>query len=166
MGFQQFDEDGSGFIEFPEFVRLLHKLLKIPKTAELPANRLNMFWKEIDADGSGSVCADEFLTWFIRYFDVKGNSDVSPIEHLPVGAANWKINVSPATLIFNSICAILFSRSVTNCNFLRCTGTATYCDLQNKNTTCIPFRNKFENIHYFFINLGINTAVQCRMQFL
>lgn len=79
--FQQFDEDGSGFIEFPEFVRLLHKLLKIPKTAELPANRLNMFWKEIDADGSGSVCADEFLTWFIKYFDVKGNSDVSPIEH-------------------------------------------------------------------------------------
>lgn len=79
--FQQFDEDGSGAIEFSEFVSLLHKLLKIPKGAELPANRLNHFWKEIDLDGSGSVCEDEFLQWYIKYFDVKGNSDVTPVEH-------------------------------------------------------------------------------------
>eukprot|EP00746_Dinoflagellata_sp_MGD_P002179 gnl/MRDRNA2_/MRDRNA2_104207_c0_seq1.p1 gnl/MRDRNA2_/MRDRNA2_104207_c0~~gnl/MRDRNA2_/MRDRNA2_104207_c0_seq1.p1 ORF type:complete len:446 (+),score=75.02 gnl/MRDRNA2_/MRDRNA2_104207_c0_seq1:88-1425(+) len=79
--FQHFDEDGSGLIEFPEFVKLLHKVLKVPEGAELPATRLSHFWKEIDIDGSGSVCADEFLQWFLRYFDVKGNSNVSPLEH-------------------------------------------------------------------------------------
>jgi Ca2+-binding EF-hand superfamily protein len=79
--FQHFDEDGSGLIEFPEFVKLLHSVLKVPTGAELPASRLSHFWKEIDIDGSGSVCADEFLQWFLRYFDVKGNSNVSPLEH-------------------------------------------------------------------------------------
>jgi Ca2+-binding EF-hand superfamily protein len=78
--FQHFDEDKSGLIEFAEFKKLLYRLLKVPKGAELPANRLNFFWKEIDIDGSGSVCMDEFLQWYAKYFDVKGNSDVSPIE--------------------------------------------------------------------------------------
>jgi len=79
--FQLFDEDGSGEIEFPEFEKLLYKLMKVPCGQELPASRLKHFWKEIDIDGSGSVCFDEFLQWYSKYFDMKGNSDVSPIEH-------------------------------------------------------------------------------------
>eukprot|EP00746_Dinoflagellata_sp_MGD_P148885 gnl/MRDRNA2_/MRDRNA2_81021_c0_seq7.p1 gnl/MRDRNA2_/MRDRNA2_81021_c0~~gnl/MRDRNA2_/MRDRNA2_81021_c0_seq7.p1 ORF type:complete len:484 (-),score=83.84 gnl/MRDRNA2_/MRDRNA2_81021_c0_seq7:410-1861(-) len=78
--FQHFDEDKSGLIEFGEFKKLLYKLLKVPRGQDLPANRLNFFWKEIDIDGSGTVCMDEFLQWYAKYFDVKGNSDVSPIE--------------------------------------------------------------------------------------
>jgi len=80
--FCHFDEDGSGLIEFREFEKLLYKLMKIPRGQELPANRLKHFWKEIDIDGSGSVDFDEFLQWYIKYFDMKGNSDVSPIEQL------------------------------------------------------------------------------------
>jgi Ca2+-binding EF-hand superfamily protein len=78
--FQHFDEDKSGLIEFAEFKKLLYKLMKVPKGGELPENRLNFFWKEIDIDGSGTVCMDEFLQWYAKYFDVKGNSDVTPIE--------------------------------------------------------------------------------------
>jgi len=78
--FQCFDEDESGEIEFDEFKKLLYKLMKVPKGAELPATRLQHFWKEIDIDGSGSVCFAEFLQWYIKYFDMKGTSKISPIE--------------------------------------------------------------------------------------
>jgi len=78
--FQLFDEDGSGAIEFQEFEKMMYKLMKIPRGQELPPKRLKHFWKEIDIDGSGTVCFDEFLQWYCKYFDVKGNSDVSPIE--------------------------------------------------------------------------------------
>jgi len=75
-----FDEDESGEIEFHEFEKLLYKLMKIPQGAELPAKRVQHFWKEIDLDGSGSVSFDEFLQWYIKYFDMKGTSNLSPIE--------------------------------------------------------------------------------------
>jgi len=80
--FKLFDEDGSGEIEFHEFEKLLCKLMKIPRGQELPANRLNHFWKEIDGDGSGSVDFEEFLQWYVRYFDMKGNAEFSPMEQL------------------------------------------------------------------------------------
>jgi len=78
--FEFFDEDGSGEIEFDEFEKLLYKLMKVPKHAELPASRLQHFWKQIDIDGSGSVCFEEFLQWYIKYFDLKGTSNISPME--------------------------------------------------------------------------------------
>jgi len=79
--FQLFDEDESGEIEFPEFEKLLYKLLKIPKDADLPATRLQHFWKQIDIDGSGSVDFAEFLQWYMKYFDMKGSGHyVTPME--------------------------------------------------------------------------------------
>jgi len=80
--FLSFDEDGSGRIEFNEFQQLLCTLMKIPRGQELPANRIQHFWQEIDADRSGDVDFDEFLRWYIKYFDMKGNSEISPIEQL------------------------------------------------------------------------------------
>jgi len=77
-----FDEDGSGVIEFNEFEQLLYKLMKVPKEAELPARRLQHFWKEIDLDGSGSVCFDEFLQWYVKYFDMKGGSNMCPVQQI------------------------------------------------------------------------------------
>jgi len=79
--FQFVDEDESGEIEFPEFEKLLYKLLKVPKEAELPATRLQHFWKQIDIDGSGSVDFAEFLQWYLKYFDMKGTGhNITPME--------------------------------------------------------------------------------------
>jgi len=78
--FELFDEDGSGVIEFNEFEKLLYKLMKVPAEEEIPARRLQHFWREIDIDGNGSVCFAEFLQWYIKYFDMKGTSNISPME--------------------------------------------------------------------------------------
>lgn len=80
--FNLFDLDGSGVIEYDEFEKLLYKLMKVPRGQELPASRLKHFWKEIDIDGSGGIDFDEFLQWYMKYFDMKGNSDFTPVEQL------------------------------------------------------------------------------------
>lgn len=79
--FSRYDEDESGTIEFEEFKKLLYTLLKIPSGLDLPNSRVTAFWKEIDIDGSGYVDFEEFLSWYRRYFDVKGGGSMaSPIE--------------------------------------------------------------------------------------
>lgn len=78
--FDVYDEDGSGEIELAEFERLLYRLLKVPKTEELPASRVRQFWSEIDQDRSGCVDFEEFLCWYTRYFSLDGRAEVSPIE--------------------------------------------------------------------------------------
>lgn len=80
--FNLFDLDGSGIIDYDEFEKLLYKLMKVPRGQELPASRLKHFWKEIDIDGSGGIDFDEFLQWYMKYFDMKGNSDFTPVEQL------------------------------------------------------------------------------------
>lgn len=77
--FNRFDEDGSGEIEYDEFVKILYKLLKVPDHLPLPQTRINNFWNEIDEDGSGSVDFEEFLVWYLKYFgDAEEGS--SPLE--------------------------------------------------------------------------------------
>lgn len=79
--FVKFDTDGSGQIEFDEFRKLLNTLLKVPKKLGLPDSRVEQFWQEVDLDGSGSVCFEEFFIWYTKYFDLKGTAtDISPIE--------------------------------------------------------------------------------------
>lgn len=82
--FDKFDSDKSGQIELFEFRKLLKILLKVPAHVDLPENRVNAFWKEIDADGSGEVDFEEFLAWYRKYFDTQGDSidaGTSTIEH-------------------------------------------------------------------------------------
>jgi len=78
--FESFDENGSGEIEFNEFEKLLYKLIKVPEGEELPARRVQHFWREIDRDQSGSVDFAEFLQWYHKYFDMQGISNISPME--------------------------------------------------------------------------------------
>jgi|EP00927_Polykrikos_kofoidii_P053453 Ca2+-binding EF-hand superfamily protein len=67
--FDQFDVDGSGFIDQEEFRGLLTQLLKVPAHMELPRTRMQQFWKEIDDDGSGSAGFEEFILFYMKYFD-------------------------------------------------------------------------------------------------
>eukprot|EP00746_Dinoflagellata_sp_MGD_P021108 gnl/MRDRNA2_/MRDRNA2_149263_c0_seq1.p1 gnl/MRDRNA2_/MRDRNA2_149263_c0~~gnl/MRDRNA2_/MRDRNA2_149263_c0_seq1.p1 ORF type:complete len:582 (-),score=120.16 gnl/MRDRNA2_/MRDRNA2_149263_c0_seq1:86-1831(-) len=80
--FHEFDLDGNGVIDIDEFEKLLIKLMKIPPDLELPAARVKQFWIECDLDRSGEVDFEEFLQWYMRYFDVSGETEISPIEHM------------------------------------------------------------------------------------
>merc|ERR1712118_141874 len=59
-------EDQSGEIDFEEFRKLVHILLRIPAHLHLPEKRVMAFWKEIDQDQSGNVDFEEFLAWYKR----------------------------------------------------------------------------------------------------
>lgn len=67
--FDKYDTDHSGFIDLGEFTRLLHALMKIPRNLTIPQNRVMHFWNECDADGSGEVDLEEFVSFYIRHFD-------------------------------------------------------------------------------------------------
>lgn len=81
--FDTYDVDHSGQIDLEEFGLVLHKALKVPPHLELPLTRVHHFWKEIDADGSGSANFEEFLQWWLRYFST-GTTDAQelPFETL------------------------------------------------------------------------------------
>lgn len=66
--FKSFDEDDSGEIEFGEFLPLLRRLMRLPKSDEIPESRAQKFWRELDRDGSGGVDFGEFLVWYAKYF--------------------------------------------------------------------------------------------------
>ncbi|CAE7675430.1 unnamed protein product [Symbiodinium sp. KB8] len=66
--FQKFDLDKSGEIEFVEFEAMIKSLIGVSQTTDLPKERLQRFWKEMDTDGNGIVDFGEFAQWYIKYF--------------------------------------------------------------------------------------------------
>jgi len=65
--FDSFDTDKSGAVDISEFRQVLHRVLRMPPHTELPWSRVQYFWSEIDADGSGTVVFEEFLQWYVKY---------------------------------------------------------------------------------------------------
>jgi len=86
--FDKIDTDKSGAIDKEEFSRILHKILKVPAHLELPETRVQFYWSEIDADSSGTALFEEFLSWWLRYFEeakprkgkVEAGTKVAPFE--------------------------------------------------------------------------------------
>ena len=58
--FEQFDRDGSGRIDYNEFVELLEAVGPRPTEEEA-----QLAFSIIDADGDGSVGFDEFVDWWL-----------------------------------------------------------------------------------------------------
>merc|ERR1712232_724068 len=54
--------------------------MKIKPPNELPHGRLRYFWSEIDRDNSGSVLFEEFLQWWLKYFDSYADKATMPFE--------------------------------------------------------------------------------------
>jgi len=75
--FDSFDGDGSGHIEIGEFEHLLHQLMKLPVHTQIPPKRLRQFWAETDIDQSGSICFEEFVVFYRKYF---GRNSHEPAE--------------------------------------------------------------------------------------
>jgi Ca2+-binding EF-hand superfamily protein len=78
--YDSFDIDGSGFIQFDEFRKMLAQLLKVSDESQLPRERVNRFWKEIDVDSSGEVDFQEFGVWYLRYFSPEGGATHASID--------------------------------------------------------------------------------------
>jgi len=66
--FKRLDEDSSGVLEFREFKTLVTSELSPTGDPEIPGKVMDKFWMEIDADGSGGVSFDEFVTWYMKFF--------------------------------------------------------------------------------------------------
>eukprot|EP00931_Biecheleriopsis_adriatica_P038307 TRINITY_DN21951_c0_g1_i1.p1 TRINITY_DN21951_c0_g1~~TRINITY_DN21951_c0_g1_i1.p1 ORF type:complete len:624 (+),score=139.92 TRINITY_DN21951_c0_g1_i1:53-1873(+) len=69
--FDMYDSDGSGFVDEEEFTEILKNALGVPAHLELPPNRVKFFWGQVDGDNSGKVTFEEFLPWWLRYFETK-----------------------------------------------------------------------------------------------
>jgi len=65
LSYDQSEQDEDGEIGVDAFAGLLKMLMKLPGDAEMPRERVLLWWREIDADGSGNVCFEEFLQWWI-----------------------------------------------------------------------------------------------------
>lgn len=67
--FDHFDIDGSGKIDYQEFLQMLVYVLKAKSTEDIAEDRATRFWQEIDLDGSGEIDFPEFVEWFVKYFN-------------------------------------------------------------------------------------------------
>lgn len=77
--FDRFDSDGSGQIEQDEFRIMIKSLLRVSTDSDISETRLMRFWTEIDADGSGEVCFEEFTEWYLKYFS-RGAGGQGPVK--------------------------------------------------------------------------------------
>ena len=69
--FAKYDTDESGVIDKDEFkamMRDVHRQTSTGYVADVPSPRLNHYWRQLDADGSGSLEFEEFCVWFITEF--------------------------------------------------------------------------------------------------
>jgi len=78
--FDSADEDGSGYVTKDEFEQVLYKALQVPPHMSLPHTRIEYFWSEIDFDGSGKVAFEEFLIWWLKYFQGKDKDEGKGIK--------------------------------------------------------------------------------------
>lgn len=77
--FNFYDQDESGFIDYDEFEKLMNVQLapfREKKSAQMPSKVLQRFWHDIDTDGNGRICFEEFACWYLTFF----HGDASPME--------------------------------------------------------------------------------------
>jgi Ca2+-binding EF-hand superfamily protein len=68
--FDFYDTDKSESIEPGEFLPLLSRLLKQPRS-EMDKTEVWKNWDAIDADGSGSITWEEFQSWYCETFHIE-----------------------------------------------------------------------------------------------
>jgi len=82
--FNTHDVNGNGYLDFEEFCELFCKIMgtsSCDPRKQLPETRIKSFWMEVDTTKSGQVRFDQFLAWYLRYFDKSGMPlGTSPLE--------------------------------------------------------------------------------------
>jgi Ca2+-binding EF-hand superfamily protein len=71
--FDHFDTDHSGAIQKAEFQRLLCKLSKVPESIGIAPARVQELWSGADMDKTGEIDFREFLVFYRKYFDTRGD---------------------------------------------------------------------------------------------
>lgn len=66
--FDKFDADGSGYIDESEFRELLGELLQVTDAKDIPQNRFEHFWRQLDHDYSGEISFEELFAWYLKSF--------------------------------------------------------------------------------------------------
>lgn len=81
--FEHFDVDGNHRLDYPEFKEMCAQLMNAKEKGDIAEPRLKRWFKEADTDGSGAVSFNEFVVWYVKYFnpDSEGKNalDVGPI---------------------------------------------------------------------------------------
>jgi len=67
--FDSFDTDRTGNMEEEEFREALLKLMRVKNPADVSQKKLQRFWREVDTDGSGLICFEEFVLWYLKFFN-------------------------------------------------------------------------------------------------
>ncbi|CAD7925355.1 unnamed protein product [Amoebophrya sp. A120] len=62
--FEKYDADGSGQISKDEFSCILRELIRVKNVSDIPQERFNHYWREVDLDHSGEISFEEFLVWY------------------------------------------------------------------------------------------------------
>jgi len=72
--FERFDTNRTGHLDFNQFKSLLHLLMKVPTTVEIPDARALKYWKEIESSNQGKIGFEGFFSWHKRCFSVQDAS--------------------------------------------------------------------------------------------
>ncbi|CAD7942596.1 unnamed protein product [Amoebophrya sp. A25] len=64
LKFEKYDEDRSGHISKDEFSNILAELIRVKVAGDIPQERFNHYWREVDTDQSGEISFEEFLIWY------------------------------------------------------------------------------------------------------
>eukprot|EP00927_Polykrikos_kofoidii_P043379 TRINITY_DN37455_c0_g1_i1.p1 TRINITY_DN37455_c0_g1~~TRINITY_DN37455_c0_g1_i1.p1 ORF type:complete len:833 (+),score=124.71 TRINITY_DN37455_c0_g1_i1:313-2811(+) len=65
--FDRFDTDKSDAIDEEEFGHVIRVLMKVKNPADISDQKMKRFWTEVDCDGSGEICFEEFLMWYFKF---------------------------------------------------------------------------------------------------
>jgi hypothetical protein len=68
--FVYYDTDRSNLIDKHKFKVMLRVVLKIESTDKLDPKVVQRTWKDADKDGSGAIDFEEYVEWFLTYFDM------------------------------------------------------------------------------------------------
>jgi len=66
QSYDSFDQDHSGTLDYEEFKKVLHSLMRVPADTELPDSRVQRFWREVDPGRCGAIEFEVFLAWWMR----------------------------------------------------------------------------------------------------
>lgn len=71
--FDKYDTDNNGVIDSREFKQLLVAILNLKNPADASESMLKRLWRDVDADGSGEITFEEYVSWHFKRRELVSN---------------------------------------------------------------------------------------------